>query len=74
MRMYTTGGNVLLVTWATIVSCHVIVGLVKHAFASNFNCIPCRIYSQFSMAICYDIAHALFHSVVRSASGNAVAK
>ena len=74
MLVYTTGRNALLVTWATIFSCEVIVDWVKHAFATKFNRIPHRVYSQFSMVICHDIAHARAHSVVRSVGGSAVAK
>ena len=74
MLVYPTGRNALLLTWMTIFSCEVVVDWVKHAFAIKFNRIPHRVYSQFSMVICQDIAQARTHSVVRSVGGSAVAK
>lgn len=74
MLVYTTGRSTLLVTWATIFSCEVLVDWIKHAFATKFNRISHRVYPQFSMVICHDIAQTRTHSVVRSVGGSAVAK
>lgn len=74
MLVYAEGDRQLVLTWALIFSCEVIVDWIKHAFVTKFNRIPYRAYQQFSMVICHDVVHAKRNSAVRSIGGTGVAK
>jgi hypothetical protein len=74
MLVYAEGDRRLLLTWAVIFSCEVVVDWIKHAFVTKFNRIPHRAYQQFSMVICRDIVQAKKNAAVRSIGGSGVAK
>lgn len=74
MLVYAEGDRRLVLTWALIFSCEVLVDWIKHAFVTKFNRIPHRAYQQFSMVICHDVVHAKRNSAVRSIGGTGVAK
>lgn len=74
MLVYAEGDRQLVLTWALIFSCEVVVDWIKHAFVTKFNRIPHRAYQQFSMVICHDVVHAKRNSAVRSIGGTGVAK
>lgn len=75
MLVYTSNRNMLFLTWITIIGCEIVVDWIKHAFATKFNRIPHRVYSQFSMVISNDIASAKAQTdVARSVGGSMVAK
>lgn len=74
MLMVTRGDERLFSVWGIIYGCEVIVDWVKHAFVTKFNRIPHRVYHQFSLVICDDMARVKSHSMVRSIGGSGVSK
>lgn len=74
MLVYTAGNGDLFATWGVVYACEVLVDWIKHAFVTKFNRIPHRVYPQFSIVICEDIANTRTSAAVRSAGASAVAK
>lgn len=74
MLIVTSGDQTLFSTWGVIFVCEVVVDWIKHAFVTKFNRIPPRVYDQFLLVICDDIATAKSQSVVRSIGGSGVSK